>query len=220
MATSILEHAAGAFAAAGEAERPMCGAADGAWFDVLEAILDELDYGVWLLLPSSQVRLANRAALRECSGGRHLRLAAGSLRAVDEPGQRALTAALLQADSGRRSLLVLGVGSESLPLATVPLGRSPNGLGGVLLLSGRHRACEVLSIEMFARHQQATAAETTVLRALCEGLRPREVAARSGVALTTVRTQIQSLRQKTGCSTVGDMVRRVTMLPPVVNLME
>jgi DNA-binding NarL/FixJ family response regulator len=71
-------------------------------------------------------------------------------------------------------------------------------------------------VEFFARERCLTGAETHVLRALCEGERPVEIARRCGVALSTVRTQISSLRLTTGASCINELVRIVTMLPPIV----
>jgi len=55
------------------------------------------------------------------------------------------------------------------------------------------------------------------LAGLCEGLHPRELAQRHGVSLTTVRSQIGSLRAKTGAGSIRNLVRQVSLLPPMRN---
>jgi DNA-binding CsgD family transcriptional regulator len=98
--------------------------------------------------------------------------------------------------------LVAGVGA--LPQAT-------------LLLLGKKRVCECLSVQCCARSHALTATETRVLEALCQGLEPREVAVQHGVGLATVRTQIGSIRAKTGAQSIRELVRRVAVLPPMVS---
>jgi DNA-binding CsgD family transcriptional regulator len=85
-----------------------------------------------------------------------------------------------------------------------------------LLVLGKHGCVEPLSLQFFAQMNQLTPAESVVLAALCEGLRPAQVAARGGVALSTIRSQIGSIRQKTRAQSVSHVVRLVQTLPPVV----
>jgi DNA-binding CsgD family transcriptional regulator len=61
-----------------------------------------------------------------------------------------------------------------------------------------------------------TPAETRVLELLCAGVRPTEIAGRAGVAVSTVRTQIGSIRAKTGAASIRELVRQVAVLPPLV----
>ena len=102
-------------------------------------------------------------------------------------------------------------------MAVVPLlAESGEGPHGVLLLLGKRKMCEQLTIEWFARSRSLTVAETTVLKGLCAGLAPQEIAARQGVELSTVRTQIGSIRAKTGSRSIKALVRQISMLPPLV----
>jgi DNA-binding CsgD family transcriptional regulator len=43
------------------------------------------------------------------------------------------------------------------------------------------------------------------------------LAQRHGVSLTTVRSQIGSLRAKTGAGSIRNLVRQVSLLPPMRN---
>ena len=47
-------------------------------------------------------------------------------------------------------------------------------------------------------------------------MRPNEIASRAGVAVSTVRTQIGSIRSKTGATSIRELVRQVAVLPPLV----
>jgi DNA-binding CsgD family transcriptional regulator len=87
----------------------------------------------------------------------------------------------------------------------------------VLLVFGKRRLCESLSTDWFARERGLTWAETRVLQGLTSGLRPIEIAQRQGVALSTVRSQVRSLRAKTGAASIGALLGQVSSLPPMLN---
>ena len=62
-----------------------------------------------------------------------------------------------------------------------------------------------------------TGAETRVLEQLCAGTEPLRIAALHGVEISTVRTQITCIRQKTGAGDITALVMRVAQLPPMVS---
>jgi DNA-binding NarL/FixJ family response regulator len=55
-----------------------------------------------------------------------------------------------------------------------------------------------------------------VLLALCRGLDINEIAAENGVAVSTIRSQIKTLREKAGASSIRRLLQRINSLPPVV----
>jgi len=61
-----------------------------------------------------------------------------------------------------------------------------------------------------------TPSETAVLQALCEGRPTDDIARSQGVAMTTLRTQIGSIRLKTGAESIRALVSQVAVLPPLV----
>lgn len=187
--------------------------------DLLVRLLDELDYGLMLVTGDARVCLANRQATRQCAGQDTLLLHAGVVRPCLERDQSAFTRALVAAGSGRRSMLSVGPPDAQLSLAVIPV-RDHAGSGtataATLLVFGKRNPCEPLSVEFFSREHRLTGAEGGVLRELCKGQSPLDIARRAGVAISTVRTQIASIRLKTGARTIGELVRRVTMLPPIV----
>jgi DNA-binding NarL/FixJ family response regulator len=80
----------------------------------------------------------------------------------------------------------------------------------------RQRGTQNLAVTFFARSHGLTPAEESVLRALCEGQQVDDIAAAHGVCVSTVRTQIRSLREKTGAASIRVLVQRLASLPPVV----
>lgn len=179
---------------------------------LLARALDELDYGIALLDADCNVLHINHRARRTIEGPHALQLCGMQLRARDPrdliPLQDALVAAALR---GLRTLLKIGEGELRQVAALVPVDH-----GVAALLLGKDRVCEDLSIQCFARAHALTSAETRVLAALGMGVRPSDIAREQGVKLSTVRTQIGAIREKTGAESITALVRLVASLPPMV----
>ena len=182
-------------------------------------VLDEIDYGIFLVDSEHRVAHANHAALAQLRRSACLLLAAGELRAADARQGLALNAAIRAAAThGLRRLVSLGDGSERIAVAIIPLPRShPADEARVLLLLSRRRICEELSAHGFASGHGLTSAEAQVFQALCRGLEPAKIAREGGVKLSTVRTQIASIRVKAEVDSIGALVHRVAQLPPLVS---
>lgn len=201
----------------GRAQVPQLNGFDGEG-RLLMLALDELDYGLVLLTHIGRLRFANRTALHKCMRGSGLAIVDGQIHAAGERAERQLKQALEGAAAGRRCMLMLSGEQGPMSIAVVPM--SGNELADVeatvLMVFGRRQVCEPLSVEFFARQHGMTLAETSVLRELCQGVTPAQVASRSGVALCTVRTHISNLRMKTGARTIGQVMHMLTVLPPIV----
>ena len=188
----------------------------------LAATFDEIDYGVLLLSDATHVVHVNHAARAELDRQHPLQLFGCELRARHSqdvaPLHEALRAAGLR---GLRKLLTLGEGSQRVSVSVVPLVASAGDEGETmtLVMMGKRRVCEELSVQGFARSHGLTTAETRVLVALCEGTPPGAAAAHLGVAISTVRTQIGNIRMKTGAESIRALVRQVAVLPPVMGVL-
>lgn len=184
---------------------------------LLALVLDEIDYGLMLVADDQQVLHANHAARSELRDQHPLQLLGRGLRARLPQDVAPLHEALQQArQRGLRRLLSLGEAGARVGLSVVPLG----GLGGTdpvtLLVLGKREVCGSLSVHGFAREHRLSPSEEQVLRGLCEGDSPLEIAERHGVKIATVRTQIANIRAKTGAESIRDLVQRVAVLPPMV----
>lgn len=185
----------------------------------LAALLDQIACGLVLVDAQARIRYLNLAALRQLDGQHPLVLAGQTLQARDPEDQAPLKAALRAANQGQRRLLTLGADQLTAEVSVVPL-RSPgvNGLhgqAGLLLVLGAPRTALPTAAHDLARCVGLTAAETRVLDLLCAGVRPAEIANRLGVAVSTVRTQIGSVRHKTGTASIRALVRQVAVMPPL-----
>jgi len=188
---------------------------------LLAATVDELDYGLLLLDRALHVVHANHAARCEFNATHPLHLLRDRLQAHDPHDGVLLRDALADVfQRGHRKLLTMGAGTRRISLSLVPL--VPLGPGGTsprwaLVLLGKPQVCQDLSVEAFARTHKLTPVETQVLKGLCRGARPAEIARNHNVALSTVRTHVGSIRSKTSVPSIGALVRTVSMLPPIVS---
>lgn len=184
-------------------------------------VLDQLDYGLMVVTEYARLRFANRVALRECGAAHGMRLHDGHVQPRHERDQPAFSKALAASRHGRRSMLTVRSHDARLSIAVVPMADPPDSAApsATLLVFGRRQVCEPLSLEFFAREHRLTAAEVGVLRGLCNGLAPAQIARECGVAMSTVRSHIGSIRLKAGARSIGELVRMVTVLPPIVTLL-
>jgi DNA-binding CsgD family transcriptional regulator len=184
----------------------------------LEAMIDEIDFGM-LLVANGQVVHANHMARVELASLHHPLRLEGRVLLARQPGDAsALRHALTAAGKGQRRMITLGHHDRHVTAAIVPLpGADDAQWPAALVLLGKQRVCNKLSTHCFASLHNLTSAETQVLDSLCAGIRPADIARLQGVAISTVRTQIGSIRAKTGAGNITDIVRRVALLPPLVS---
>jgi DNA-binding CsgD family transcriptional regulator len=185
----------------------------------LRLALDEIDYGLLIVTHPSHVVHINHIARAELESDHPLQVVGQDLRtrlpADDGPVRDALADA---AQRDRRCMLTIGSAGSRVSIAVVPLPATDDNEKGVtLLMFSKRRVCEELSVDAFARCHGLTAAETQVLKALCAGTTPNDAARRQGVRLSTVRTQIGSIRAKTGATSIRALVQQVARLPPLIS---
>jgi DNA-binding CsgD family transcriptional regulator len=186
-------------------------------------MLDQIDQGLLLVRPDGEVLYANPAALQALDSRHPLLHLGHSLHLHDARDVAPLLDALADAARGARRLVNLGHGSETLAISVVPLAgpRRPDALAhlqdhpGILLVLGRRAEGAPPGLAAFAHSLGFTPTETKVLQGLYEGLRPTELGQRMGVAVSTIRTHIGSMRDKSGAGSIRELVRRVAVLPPV-----
>lgn len=181
------------------------------------AVFDEIDYGMLVLDARRKVILANRAAIAQLNETGELILKNDELVAIHARDVRELAAAIRDAiEHNLRRFVMIGRPGNQRALAIVPLQQQrATEEAHVLILFSRQKICEPLSVSGFSRVHDLTAAESRVLLALCQGHQPAQIAASHDVAISTVRTQITRLRQKTNASSIGDIVQCVARLPPI-----
>lgn len=190
---------------------------------LLAQVLDEIDYGVLLMADARHVLHVNHAARAELGEAHPLQLLGGELRARNAHDVAALHDAVHDASCrGLRRMLSLGDSTQRVGVSVVPLGILPgdgSGPTGALLMLGRREVCSALSIHGYARAHGLSEGEERVLRALCDGHTPGEIADRHGVKIATVRTQIACIRAKTDTPSIRELVQAVAVLPPMMGVL-
>ena len=185
-------------------------------------MLDALDYGLLLITDIGLVSHVNKAARRDLDDSHALMLNGQRLQARYSKDAMPLRDALAGATQrGLRRMLQLGEGGGRVSVAVVPLpALGADDLAGATVLLGKRQVCEELTVDWFARSNGLTMAETAVIKGLCADFTPVEIAARQGVGLATIRTQIGSIRIKTGACSIRALVRQVSLLPPLVSALQ
>jgi DNA-binding CsgD family transcriptional regulator len=207
---------------------------------LLRLTLNQMDYGMVVVdTESAMVQFANaigQAALLACAEacgtpvrGSGLRLLHGRVLTQRPSDHETLRRTLERARAGLRGFMCLGDGTQSSAVAVLPLigqrsaaDRSAHGMLGsalpptyALLLFAKQQLCDDSTMALFARERGLTSAEGQVLAQVCKGLRPAQIAVNHGVRISTVRTQLRSIRMKTCCETIRDLVQKLSVLPPM-----
>ncbi|MDM0036046.1 helix-turn-helix transcriptional regulator [Variovorax sp. J22P271] len=186
---------------------------------MLARVLDEIDHGLLLLDLTGRILHANFPARRELAAARALRSGEGMLCAANAASQAKIRQALKDAERDCRSIVELEHGEDLLSVAFIPLA-AVHGSGTVdtvLVMCSRRPGCETLTMQMFARARHLTRAEQNVLARLCAGHGAEEIACLEGIRMSTVRTHIKNVRQKTGSSSIREVVHRVSRMPQIVS---
>ncbi len=185
---------------------------------ILERLLDQVDYGMVLASSRGAIRYANQPARIELHRHGPLCVEKGHLKTRVAADRETLRTALADAARGVHRLVSLRHNGGTVVVATLPLrgdAKSDGGEALALLTFGKRSPYEALSVEFFARTNGLTGAEVRVLQALCTGELPRDFADRNGIALSTVRSHMRSVRQKTQASSLRELVHRLAVLPPI-----
>jgi DNA-binding CsgD family transcriptional regulator len=188
---------------------------------VFAGVLDEIDYGLLVLGADAQILFANQLARQELGGEQFVRRRQDKLAPSSARQGPKIEAALGNVRRGLRSLVTLGGADGELALSFVPLNsdmQSAAQLPGVplaLVIFGRRDACEALTLQHFGHLHGLTGAEQALLPAIIRGLSVEAIAQQQCVSLSTVRTQLGSIRGKTGAKSLRSLTARLTSLPPI-----
>lgn len=180
-------------------------------------VFDEIDYGMLLLDGQGRILHANHLARHELAQRRLLRACSGSLMGNTPEHSERIQQALDAALRGQRRLVLMREGERDLSMAFTPLSHPlEDDVPTVLVVLSRQNVCDNLAVRMFARALALSPTEEVVLLALCRGLDINEIAAENGVAVSTIRSQIKTLREKAGAPSIRRLLQRINSLPPVV----
>ena len=179
-----------------------------------QQVVDQIDCGLLVCDAKGRMAHANRAALREFASARVLTIEGGIL-CCRGPSANDLSAAIKAAAVRGLRRLVYLQDNPPLMLVVMPLDPVPDSEPMVLVMIGRRSLCTPLGLELLAVQHRLTWAEQRVLRALVRGIAVRDIATDHGVAVSTVRTQVQSIRDKLGVANIDALLLVAARIPPV-----
>lgn len=190
---------------------------------LMQCVLEQMDYGLALVhIPTRKIRFANRLAHDGLNGPGSRRsglcMQDGCLNTLLHTDHAQLERAMLRAQTGVRALISLGGEGSTTTVALVPL-NAPGAAPYALLVFAKQQLCDSSTMALFARERGLTSAESNVLASVCSGMRPTEIATHHGVQISTVRSQLRSIRLKTRCDTIRQLVETVSILPPMARHM-
>ena len=187
---------------------------------LMRAALNQVDYGLAVIaVDTQQVLFTNGPALaalqNDSTVNNGLCVHEGLLRPRRQADVEQLHLALQRTKVGQRGLLQFkgreGKDGSDCSVAVMPLSAP----GYALLAFSKQQICDTTTVTLFARERGLTSAEGQVLAQLCKGLRPQQIATSHGVQVSTVRTQLRSIREKTACDSLRDLIEKISVLPPV-----
>ena len=196
-------------------------------------LFNELAYGLIVVDANRQVVHINRAARGALAREQRLRVRGRALEAWRERDANVFADAMHRAFSGRRAAMKIGesqgTGQAStqgtmqgtiilVPLpAPVSMGTlKTSQVGHIALVFERAACAESLSIAFYAQNHGLTSGEERVLRALNEDQSVGEVASTLGTAISTIRTHVNNIREKTGARSLRALVANLRSVPPLM----
>lgn len=182
---------------------------------LLSALMDRLACGVLACDVDGLLLHANSVARRELAQVGALRLEGRQVRATPAMQDIWCTALHDTALRQRTRLMVLHDGAERLTVALLPVHVDGAERPAAMAMLGRRSVCSPLGLEMLSASHGLTYAEQRVLRALVDNSTVREIAAQHGVSVTTVRSQIQAVRDKLGARSIDALLLQAAALPPI-----
>ncbi len=188
-------------------------------------LFNELAYGLIVVDANRQVIHINRAARGALAREQRLRVRGRALEAWRESDTKVFADAMNRAFCGRRAAMKIGdcKGTTQGSIILVPLpapslvgALNESQVGHIALVFERAACAESLSIAFYAQNHGLTSGEERVLRALNEDQSVGEVASALGTAISTIRTHVNHIREKTGARSLRALVANLRSAPPLM----
>jgi DNA-binding CsgD family transcriptional regulator len=189
--------------------------------NALTEVIDRFITGVILLDAEGRSLLMNRSALGILDLRDGIRLERGRVRLDDAREDRGLQAIIADVvgsrDGAHRAGGVLGVsrpsGRRAFPVWVGPLlapapGQAADEVRGILFVADPESA-QLGPTDVLQSLYQLTRAEAELVRLIAEGCSLEQVAAKRGVTMNTVRSQLKQVFSKTDTSRQGELVHLV-----------
>ena len=202
------------------------GQATGNSQEVLENALDWLVDGIALLGPDSDIVYANDALLALAERGDGFRIAGRTIEFVESNVRRRFRAALGAVGRAGKSPCDAGPTDFPVPrrdglpayiMSVRPLvcGRphaTQHAQAGIMVLICDPLSRSAAASQILQKLFSLTNAEAHLAEALCTGVTTGTYAVDRGVSLNTVYSHLKRIREKTGCKSVPELIRKFSEL--------
>jgi DNA-binding CsgD family transcriptional regulator len=180
-------------------------------FELLKIVFEDLAEGIAVVSVEGRLIFANAQA-RKIIGILYPKCKHGADICADNAESKALKKALHQvAVKKKRSLLEIKAFDEPTLVLLSPLSAAGKGL--VLVTFGTPVYMALAGLKAFAALYNLTMAELGVLEKFARGVKPTQIAASNNVALSTINTQLASIRSKTETSSALELTAKLTKIP-------
>lgn len=191
--------------------------------EVLTQLFDLIDYPLMLTKTDGSLVWTNRQGSQTLSIGTHLMIQDKRVVPSQANSLKRWRERLDAATKGEEALMLLDDGNLGQAISINPLssskqtkaGSNDSHYGLLVIILGKNRPCEPLTLRRFSGSFRLTPAEQRIVAQLMAGLAPGSIAMNNSVAVTTVRTQIKSVLAKTGISNMRGLMLKLSQLPPV-----
>jgi FixJ family two-component response regulator len=187
-------------------------------------VLDRLSTGVFVVTRKGKVAYMNQAAAQTVAAGDGLSIGFDQvLRASTSEENNALQDIYLQLDDAPADSELLALSIErpslgaALKLIFSPLDdQNDTPEGQIIIFVTDPDRNLIPSAEMISRFFELTPTESRLARELIRGLRTEEIAVSMGVTLSSARTYLKRVMEKTGTNRQVDLVRLLLSTPQII----
>lgn len=182
---------------------------------MLTAALESLNVGIVVCDRAARVQFANAAAR-----GGPLRFRGGTIQAATQDETRGLAALIDEGAAGAQwgAMCLSGRnGDGGSPVLIRPLDASGTGRRGlVLLVLGARELNPWINEATLSKLYQLSQTQASIAIAIFQGQSPEEIASERGIRISTVRTHLAAVFQRTRSKTQRDLIRLIGSLPPLL----
>jgi len=185
----------------------------------LEGVVDAIDHGLLLVDANARVLFANRSACEALETGHALACENGVVTPAVHSHRHAWRRALARLSAGESAIFDLSSSIEPMHVTLNAIGEIPGCAPCMRVIAigmAPSPAAWQCRIDAFARHYRLTRAEVRVLSDLIDDHAPQQIAVRLGVSVSTVRTHLRHVLQKTAASSLRRLSTMVFRMPPVL----
>ena len=181
------------------------------------ALADQIEFALLACDHDSRLMYVNREGRRALVEGNAVTLVGDRVQCAAASHCEWSAAVRNAAINHRCRLFWVGSHDDRTMVIAMPIAIEGSLNPTAMVMLSRKSVCSKLGMELLASRHELTFAERRVFGALVGNTSPREIAAMHGVTVATIRTQIQSVREKLGVRSTDALMLRAAEVPPITS---